>query len=86
MRKLVVGRLDMMVASERMLQGLCQRIELRCTELERVMPMPGLGDYYAAASLGTPAATVQAVRGALEKLRSTGAMQRAADKYGIALK
>lgn len=86
LRKLVVGRLDMMVASERMLQDLCQRIQVRCAQLERVMPMPGLGDYYVAASLGTPSATVQAVRGALDKLRSSGAMQRAADKYGIALK
>lgn len=86
LRKLVVGRIDLMVASERMLQGLCQRIQVRCAQLERVMPMPGLGDYYVAASLGTPPATVQAVRGALDKLKSSGAMQRTADKYGVVLK
>lgn len=86
LRKLVVGRLDLMVASERMLENLCQRIQVQCAQLERVMPMPGLGDYYVAASLGTPAATVQTLRGELEKLRNSGAMQRAADKHGIALK
>lgn len=86
LRKLVVGRLDLMVASERMLTDLCRRIQVRCAQLERVMPMPGLGDYYVAASLDTPAATVQAVRGGLEKLRSAGVMQRTADKYGLALK
>ncbi|MYM23943.1 transporter substrate-binding domain-containing protein [Duganella sp. FT135W] len=86
LRKVVVGRVDLMVASERTLKDLCQRIQVRCSQLERAMPMPGMGDYYVAASLGTPPATVQAVRTELEKLKSSGFMQRTADKYGLTLR
>jgi polar amino acid transport system substrate-binding protein len=86
LRKLVAGRVDLMVASERMLKDLCLRIAVRCEQLERVMLMPGLGDYYVAASLETPAATVHALRAELDKLKSSGFMQRTADKYGLTLK
>lgn len=86
LRKLIVGRLDLMVASELTLKDLCARIQVRCDKLERTMPMPGMGDYYVAASLGTPAATVQALRAELDKLKNLGQMQRLADKYGLTLR
>jgi polar amino acid transport system substrate-binding protein len=86
LRKLLVGRLDLVVASELLLKDLCERIQVRCDKLERTMPMPGMGDYYVAASLGTPAATVQALRTELDKLKSAGQMQRLAEKYHLTLR
>ncbi|WP_072786626.1 substrate-binding periplasmic protein [Duganella sacchari] len=85
-RKLMAGRVDLMVASELSIKGICGRTQVRCALLERTMPMPGLTEYYVAASLSTPAATVQALRTGLEKLKSSGFMQRTADKYGVSLK
>ncbi|MYM68050.1 transporter substrate-binding domain-containing protein [Pseudoduganella sp. FT55W] len=86
LRKLVVGRLDLMVATDLSLRDLCARTQIRCDELERTMPLPGMGDYYVAASLRTPAATVEALRTELDKLKSSGEAQRLADKYGLTLK
>jgi polar amino acid transport system substrate-binding protein len=86
LRKLAAGRVDLMVASELTMQGICERARIPCELLERTMIMPGLGEYYVAASLGTPAATVRALRAAFARLRNSGYMQRAAAKYGVPLK
>jgi polar amino acid transport system substrate-binding protein len=47
------------------------------------MQMPEISGYYVAASLGTPAATVQRLRQAFVQLRNSDAMRQSADKYGV---
>lgn len=48
------------------------------------MAMPGLTDYYVAASLGTPAATARRLRAEFDKVKPR--MERLAEKYGVELK
>lgn len=84
LRKLMAGRVDLMVASEASLKGICTSAGVPRSLLERSMAMPGLADYYVAASLGTPAATVRLLRAEFDKLRPR--MERLAEKYGVELK
>lgn len=83
LRKLVAGRVDLMVASEASIKGVCAGAGISCTLLERTMPMPGLTDYYVAASLGTPAETVRLLRAAFAKIKDTPLIDRLAEKYGV---
>jgi len=83
LRKLMAGRVDLMVASEASIKGVCAGAGISCTLLERTMPMPGLTDYYVAASLGTPAETVRLLRAAFAKIKDTPLIDRLAEKYGV---
>jgi polar amino acid transport system substrate-binding protein len=83
LKKLMVGRVDLMVASEASIKGVCAAAGISCTLLERTMPMPGLTDYYVAASLGTPADTVRLLRAEFGKIKDSPLVDRLADKYGI---
>jgi polar amino acid transport system substrate-binding protein len=84
LRKLMAGRVDLMVASEASLKGVCASAGVPRALLERTMAMPGLTDYYVAASLGTPAATVRRLRAEFDKVKPR--MERLAEKYGVELK
>jgi polar amino acid transport system substrate-binding protein len=86
LKKLVAGRVDLMVATELSIQGVCVRAAISCALLERSIAMPGVSDYYAAASLGTPPATLQVLRAGFAKLKNSDFMQRTADKYRLPLK
>lgn len=86
LRKLLAGRVDLMVSSELVLKGICEQAKVSCAQLERTMIMPGMGDYYVAASLGTPSATVRALRAEFGKLRNSDFLQRTAEKYGVSIK
>jgi polar amino acid transport system substrate-binding protein len=83
LRKLIAGRVDLMVASEASIKGVCAGSGISCALLERTMPMPGLTDYYVAASLGTPAETVRLLRAAFAKVKDSPLIDRLADKYGV---
>jgi polar amino acid transport system substrate-binding protein len=86
LRKLEVGRVDLMVASALSMPGICERAGVSCALLERIMIMPGLGDYYVAASLGTPRATLQALRAGFAQVRNSGQMQRLAEQFDVPLR
>lgn len=86
LKKLVAGRVDLMAGSELSIQGVCVRAAISCALLERSIGMPGLSDYYVAASLGTPPATLQKLRAGFARLKNSDVMQRAADKYRVPLK
>lgn len=86
LRKMVAGRVDLMVASELSIQAVCSNAHVACALLERTIAMPGVGEYYVAASLDTPAATVQALRAEFARLKASDFMQQTADKYGLSLK
>lgn len=83
LQKLIVGRVDLMVATELSIEGVCQRAKVSCALLERSMQMPEISGYYVAASLGTPAATLQRLRQAFAQLHNSDAMRHIADKYGV---
>ncbi|QJD92471.1 transporter substrate-binding domain-containing protein [Duganella dendranthematis] len=83
LQKLIAGRVDLMVATELSIEGVCQRANVSCALLERGMQMPEISGYYVAASLGTPVATVQRLRQAFVQLRNSDAMRQSADKYGV---
>jgi polar amino acid transport system substrate-binding protein len=83
LQKLIAGRVDLMVATELSIEGVCQRANVSCALLERGMQMPEISGYYVAASLGTPAATVQRLRQAFVQLRNSDAIRQSADKYGV---
>jgi polar amino acid transport system substrate-binding protein len=83
MKKLLMGRVDLMVASEASIKGVCAGVGISCTLLERTMPMPGLTDYYVAASLGTPADTVRQLRAGFARIKDSPLIDRLAEKYGV---
>lgn len=83
LRKLIAGRVDLMVASEASIKGVCAGAGISCSVLERTMPMPGLTDYYVAASLGTPAETVRLLRAAFARVKDSPLIDRLAEKYGV---
>lgn len=83
LQKLIAGRVDFMVATELSINNLCLRANVSCALLERGMQMPEISGYYVAASLGTPAATVQRLRQAFALLHNSDAMRQIADKYGV---
>ncbi|WP_167761407.1 substrate-binding periplasmic protein [Duganella callida] len=86
LRKMVAGRVDLMVASELSMKAICHNAHVSCGLLERTIAMPGVGEYYVAASLGTPAATVRALRDEFAKMKASSFMQQTADKYGLSLR
>jgi polar amino acid transport system substrate-binding protein len=83
LQKLLAGRVDLIVATELSMNNLCLRANVSCALLERSMQMPEISGYYVAASLGTPAATVQRLRQAFAQLHNSEVMRHAADKYGV---
>ena len=86
LRKLLVGRVDVMVASEPLIKSLCASMGVPLSSLERTIAMPGVTGYYVAASVGTPAATVHRLQVEFDKLRNTDFLQRTAAKYKLNLR
>ena len=86
LRKLLAGRVDVMVASEPMIKPLCASLGVPLSTLERTMVIPGVSSYYLAASKGTPAATVRLLRAEFDKLKNTDFLQRTAANYALTLR
>lgn len=84
-RKLAIGRADFIVATEFSIVALCAGAGVPFELLERTLMLPGDSDYYIAASLGTPPATVERLRAAFRKLQHAPALRRIDEKYqGVA--
>jgi len=85
LQKLVLGRVDLMVGTEAAMQGLCRDNGVDYGALERTLMLSDERGYYIAASIGTPAHTVDALRDEFGKLQKTNFLKKAADKYGVQL-
>lgn len=84
LHKLTMGRVDLMVATEPAMRILCEQTGTPLATVERTIVLSNEAEYYIAASLGTPAGTVDLLREEFGKLQKSDAMKRIANKYNMA--
>ncbi|CAN7414038.1 transporter substrate-binding domain-containing protein [Pseudoduganella sp. LjRoot289] len=82
-RKLAAGRVELIAESELSMRVMAASAGLPMEKLERTIVLPGDYDYYIAASLKTPEATVRALRAGYLKAKDAGFIKRLAEKFAI---
>jgi polar amino acid transport system substrate-binding protein len=83
LQKLLIGRVDLMVATESSMQELCERQGIPYGDLARTILLPGGTDYYIAASLNTAPQTVDLLREEFRKMRKSDFLRKVAEKYNM---
>lgn len=83
MRKLLVGRVDLIAGNPFSIRGLCAKAGVPESALKRTILLSDDSDYYLAASLATPAATVEALRGQYQQLRGTPFLRELGARYQV---
>ena len=86
MNKLLVGRVDLIVGNPHSIPSLCASAGVPENIVKRTILLSGTADYYVAASLDMPAATVERLREQYRQLRGTGYLHQLAARYHVALR
>lgn len=81
LRKLMLGRVDMVPTSAVGLRAFCIIENIDCRRFRRVLALPFSVDLYVAASLKTPPPVVARLRHAYERLQRNGGYQRTLAPY-----
>ena len=86
MNKLLVGRVDLIVGNPFSIRSLCASAGVPETAVKRTILLSDDSDYYVAASLDTPAATVERLREQYRQLRGTSYLHQLAARYHVTLR
>ncbi|MGK5026025.1 substrate-binding periplasmic protein [Janthinobacterium sp. RB2R34] len=86
MNKLLAGRVDLIVGNPHSIRGLCASAGVPESAVRRTILLSDDSDYYVAASLGTPAATVERLREQYRVLRGSPFLHQLAARYHVALR
>ena len=86
MNKLLVGRVDLIVGNPHSIRSLCASAGVPESVVKRTILLSDDSDYYVAASLGTPLATVERLREQYRQLRGTPLLHQLAARYHVTLR
>lgn len=86
LNKLLVGRVDLIVGNPHSIGALCASAGVSESVVRRAILLSDDSDYYVAASLGTPGATVERLREQYRQLRGTSYLHQLAARYHVTLR
>ena len=86
LNKLLVGRVDLIVGNPHSIRSLCASAGVPENIVKRAILLSDDSDYYLAASLDTPAATVERLREQYRQLRGSSFLHQLAARYHVTLR